>query len=63
MSANTEALLSVQRVASELDVHPKTVSNWLRAGTLEGVRAGRLWRIPRSALERFLHRHQDQGQP
>lgn len=60
--ADTE-LITTQQVADELMVHPKTVNNWLRAGELEGVRAGRLWRISRSALDRYLRRHQEKALP
>ena len=28
----------------------RTVYNWLRGGELEGIKRGRLWRIPNSAI-------------
>jgi excisionase family DNA binding protein len=54
---STEALLTVAEVAARLRVHPETVRRWLAQGRLEGVRPGGTkigWRIPESALERFL---------
>lgn len=62
MSEVSQNLLSIKTVAEELSVHPKTVTVWLRAGVLQGVKAGRLWRVPRSELERYLLRHREQGQ-
>tara|TARA_R110002073_G_scaffold138027_1_gene287242 strand:+ start:472 stop:837 length:366 start_codon:yes stop_codon:yes gene_type:complete len=37
-------------VAQYLDVCQRTVYNWLRAGELAGIKKGKLWRIPNSAI-------------
>ena len=37
-------------VAQYLDVCQRTVYNWLRAGELAGIKKGKLWRIPSSAI-------------
>ena len=37
-------------VAQYLDVCQRTVYNWLRAGKLAGIKKGKLWRIPNSAI-------------
>jgi excisionase family DNA binding protein len=45
-----EQLLTVEQAATRLHVHPKTVRRHLQTGTLRGVKRGRLWRVPESAL-------------
>jgi excisionase family DNA binding protein len=47
-------VLTIEEAAEELKVQPKTVREWLRTGRLEGIKAGRLWRIRREEWERFL---------
>ena len=46
-----EKMLTVAEVAGILRVSVRTVYNLLEAGTLRGVRVGRAWRVPESALE------------
>ena len=41
---------SPAEVAVQLDVCQRTVYNWLRGGELEGIKRGKLWRIPSSAI-------------
>jgi excisionase family DNA binding protein len=50
-----EKLITPEEAASLLSVSPRTVKDWLRRGDLNGVKAGNLWRIRESDLERFLH--------
>ena len=45
-----ETLLTVEQAAERLSVHPITVRRHLRNGLLRGVKRGRLWRVPESAL-------------
>jgi excisionase family DNA binding protein len=47
-------LLTVERVAEELSVHPKTVRTWIREGKLVAVDLGKEYRVRRSDLDRFL---------
>jgi len=47
---------SVQQVADGLNLHVNTVRRWLNGGLLEGIRAGRQWRIEDAALRRFMQR-------
>ncbi|VDG77313.1 excisionase family DNA binding domain-containing protein [Actinobaculum suis] len=54
MSTQTENLLSVKQVAEKVGVREGTVRRWLLAGDLQGVRAGRLWRIRPYDLDKFL---------
>lgn len=48
-------MMSVQQVAEYLDCEPKTVEEALRVKRLPGVKYGRSWRIPVSALDEALH--------
>ena len=50
-----EVFLTVEQVGERLQVHPESVRDWLRAGKLKGLKAGRQWRITESALDTFLH--------
>jgi excisionase family DNA binding protein len=50
-------LLSVEEVAAQLHVKPRTVMDWLRVGKLAGYKIGRLWRVDPTALEAFLSQH------
>ena len=45
-----EQLLSPEQAAQVLSVSPKTVREWLKAGKLNGVKLGKLWRIRESDL-------------
>ena len=49
-------LLSVEDVASYLELSPVTVWRWCRDGTLPCLKIARRWRIRRMALESFLER-------
>ena len=49
-----EELYTPQEIAEKLKVPRKTVYVWLQQGKLKGVKAGDLWRVPRSALDEFL---------
>ncbi len=49
-----EDLYTVKEVAAKLKVSERAVLDWLRAGQLRGLRAGRAWRVKESALEVFL---------
>lgn len=49
--ATWPALLTVDEAALILRTPPETVRHWLREGDLPSLRFGRLWRVPRSALQ------------
>ena len=49
-----DALLSVREVASALGVHPETIRRLIHDGRLDAIRVGRVLRIQRVELERFL---------
>jgi excisionase family DNA binding protein len=46
--------LTVDQAALALQLHPKTIRGLLRSGELVGRKIGKVWRIHRSELERFL---------
>jgi excisionase family DNA binding protein len=52
-----EDLYTVKEVAAKLKVSERSVLDWLRAGHLRGLRAGRAWRVKESDLEVFLEAH------
>jgi excisionase family DNA binding protein len=39
-----------------LQIHPKTLQKLARAGTVSGIRIGKLWRFRASALDEWLAR-------
>lgn len=45
---------SVREVADRLGVHPETVRRLIHDGRLEAVRIGRVLRVPRPAIQRFV---------
>ena len=45
-----ETLLTVDQAATRLQMHPDTLRRQLRQGRIKSLRAGKLWRIPESAL-------------
>jgi excisionase family DNA binding protein len=45
-----DELLTVDEAATLLKVDVETVRRWLRSGHLRGLKFGRMWRIPASAL-------------
>lgn len=49
-----EVLMTPTEAAARLNISPVTLADWLRAGKLEGVKVGRLWRISETALQAFL---------
>lgn len=49
------AVMSEDEVAALLDCEPKTVQEKARMGELPGVKFGRSWRFPKSALLEALH--------
>lgn len=47
-------LLSPEQAAEAINVTPAAIREWLRTGELQGLKAGRLWRIRKNDLENFL---------
>jgi excisionase family DNA binding protein len=50
------ALISVREVADRLGVHPETIRRLIHDGRLDAVRVGRVLRVHRDAVDRFLAR-------
>jgi excisionase family DNA binding protein len=46
--------LTVNEIAEELRVKPRTVRQWLDSGALHGIKAGRQWRVRPENLEAFI---------
>jgi excisionase family DNA binding protein len=53
-------LLTPEQAAAILQVSPKTLKDWLRAGKLTGCKIGRFWRVKAADL-RHLSRHPADG--
>jgi excisionase family DNA binding protein len=47
-------LLTAEQAAAILQLSPKTIKDWLRAGKLTGFKMGRRWRIKPTDLEAFI---------
>jgi excisionase family DNA binding protein len=45
---------SPRTAAQRLDVPLKTLMFWLQTEKLRGVKVGKLWKIPESALQEFI---------
>ncbi len=45
-----EMLLTVEQAAQRLQIGPEAIRVRLRRGLLRGVKSGKLWRVPESAL-------------
>lgn len=45
-----EMLLTVEQAAQRLQLAPFTVREHLKSGKLRGLKRGRVWRVPESAL-------------
>jgi excisionase family DNA binding protein len=50
------ALLSIEQVAEILKLHPRTIRNYVRRGTLKATRIGKQYRIAQADLEAFSGR-------
>jgi excisionase family DNA binding protein len=51
-----ERLLTPREAAELVAVAPRTIKEWLRRGSLPGLKVGSLWRIRQSDLESFVGR-------
>ena len=51
-----ETLHTVHEAAELLSIAPKTLLDWLRAGKVRGVKLGRSWRVPESAIEELAQK-------
>jgi excisionase family DNA binding protein len=47
-------LLTAEQAAAILQLSPKTIKDWLRAGKLTGCKIGRAWRVKPADLEAFI---------
>jgi excisionase family DNA binding protein len=49
-----EPLLDTEQAAAIVQIHPKTLQKFARAGQIQGIHIGKLWRFRMSALEAWL---------
>jgi excisionase family DNA binding protein len=52
-------LLSIAEVAAYLRQQPRTITSWIRAGDLPGVKIGRQWFIIEDDLRDYLRARSD----
>jgi excisionase family DNA binding protein len=52
----SETYYSVRDIAESLKVEERVVRGLLKRGQLRGVKVGKEWRIPASALKAFLNK-------
>lgn len=50
-------MLNTRQVAAMFEVNPRTVIRWIREGRLEAYQAGRNYRIPAEAVEKFKNKN------
>lgn len=51
-----QEIFTPEEIAEKLKVTRLTVHRWLRSGDLKGFKAGKMWRVTREDLEKFLNR-------
>ena len=49
-----ERLLTPEEVAERLRLSVITVKKWLRQGKLQGVKVGKLWRVPEEEVKKVM---------
>lgn len=52
-----EPLISAERAAELLGLHPKTVKRMASEGLIPGMRIGKLWRFRESVLDAWMKQH------
>ena len=57
MFTEYEDLLTVDEACEALRIGHNTIYTLLKQGELKGYRCGRIWRIPRAALEEYVCTH------
>jgi nitrogen PTS system EIIA component len=55
MTETPQDFLTIQEVAATLRVSPITIREWLRKGKMNGLKTGKLWRIRKEDLQRFIN--------
>lgn len=54
-------MLTPTEIAKRLKLHPNTVRDYLKSGTIIGMKFGKVWRIEEFELERFLRDHKNRN--
>jgi excisionase family DNA binding protein len=57
-----EELFTPEETAAKIKVPMRTVKRWLQSGQLQGVKAGRKWRVREDAVEAFLEASREIGE-
>lgn len=56
-----EEYYTIEEIMKVLKVSRNTVYSWIKEGRIKGVKIGRQWRIPKTALNQFLTTGQQEG--
>lgn len=58
---SADRYLTVEQVASQLQMHPDTIRDFLRREVLPGKKVGRIWRVSQAALDRYIEGEDENG--
>lgn len=58
-----DVALKAEQVAQIMNVSIFTVHDWLRSGSLKGIKLRAQWRVMRSDLDEFVQRRRDATHP
>lgn len=61
MIEESPPLLTLREAARLLEVDPRTLARWIRAGDVRAVRLASRWRIARAEVERILRAREEQS--
>lgn len=50
----TNEYLTIKQVGDTLHIHRNTVESYLRSGKLKGYKMGKLWRVLRTDVDKFV---------
>jgi excisionase family DNA binding protein len=56
-----EQFLTVEQIAEEFQVTPQTIRNWIKAGALQALRVGHVYRVRREDLDAMVARQQGEA--
>ncbi len=51
-----DEVMTVEEIAKQLRVHPRTVRNWITSGELAAIDIGRGYRITKSDFDTFVEK-------
>ena len=49
-----DEFLTVSEVAKRLKLHPETIARYIRQGELQALKFGRVWRMEKKEVDKFI---------